>query len=92
MQDTGSIIKKTASLAKPIVTGLGFTLVDVEYVKEDGEYYLRIFIDKPGGVTIDDCVAVTHPMNEELDKEDFIDTAYIFEVSSPGGREPNHAL
>ena len=56
----------------------------MEYVKEGPDYYLRCFIDKEGGVTIDDCETVSRAMNDLLDKENFIDDAYIFEVSSPG--------
>lgn len=82
------IEEKTQSLAEPLAKELGLWLVDTEYVTEHGEKYLRIFIDKPGGVTIDDCVDLTRPMNDILDKNDFIKEAYIFEVSSPGLDRP----
>ena len=62
--------------------------MDVEYVKEGGQYYLRAYIDKPGGITIDDCVEVSRQMNEILDREDYIDGMYTFEVSSPGLGRP----
>lgn len=75
---------KTSELIQPILEELGFWLYDVEYVKEGGDYYLRVYIDKPSGVTIDDCVEVSRRMNEILDREDYIDDVYTFEVSSPG--------
>lgn len=76
--------KKTTEYILPILDGLGFSLYDLEYVKEAGEYFLRAFIDKPDGITIDDCVTVSRRMNEILDREDYIADAYTFEVSSPG--------
>ncbi len=71
-------------LVLPILERMQFELVDVEYVKEGSTWYLRIYIDKEGGITIDDCEAVSREMNEILDREDFIPDAYTFEVSSPG--------
>ena len=62
----------------------GFELVDVEYVKEGSDYYLRAYIDKPEGVNILDCENVSRALSEALDKADFIPDAYILEVSSPG--------
>ena len=76
--------KKTAEYIRPILDELGFSLYDLEYVKEAGEYFLRAFIDKPEGITIEDCVSVSRRMNEILDREDYISDAYTFEVSSPG--------
>ena len=74
----------TEELVLPILERMQFELVDVEYVKEGSTWYLRIYIDKEGGITIDDCEAVSREMNEILDREDFIPDAYTFEVSSPG--------
>lgn len=65
-----------------------FELVDVEYVKEGTNWYLRAYIDKPGGITIDDCETVSRALSEALDREDFIPEAYIMEVSSPGLGRP----
>jgi ribosome maturation factor RimP len=65
-----------------------FELVDLEYVKEGSTWYLRAYIDKEGGITINDCEAVARRMNDLLDEEDFIPDAYIFEVSSPGLGRP----
>ena len=61
----------------------GFELVDVEYVKEGSNWYLRAFIDKPGGISIDDIEPISRELSEKLDQEDFISDAYILEVSSP---------
>lgn len=80
--------KKTEKLILPILDELGFELVDIEYVKEGQDYYLRAFIDKPGGITIDDIVVVTRKMNVLLDEHDYISEQYIFEVSSPGVDRP----
>ena len=75
---------RTEALILPIVERMEFELVDVEYVKEGSTWYLRAYIDKPGGITVNDCEAVAREMNEILDAEDFISDSYIFEVSSPG--------
>ena len=79
---------KAEKLILPITERLGLELVDMEYVKEGSDYFLRAYIDKEGGVTIDDCEAVSRPFSDRLDEEDFIPDAYILEVSSPGlGRQ-----
>ena len=80
--------QKTEELILPIVEGNGFELVDVEYVKEGGTWYLRAYIDKEGGITVNDCEAVAREMNEILDREDFVEDSYVFEVSSPGLGRP----
>ena len=79
---------KTEELILPILDRMGFELVDVEYVKEGQDFYLRAYIDKPGGITINDCVDVSREMNELLDQYDYISDPYIFEVSSPGLGRP----
>ena len=66
----------------------GFDLWDVEYVKEGGNWYLRAYIDKPGGIMVDDCEVVSRELSDILDEKDFIDEAYILEVSSPGLGRP----
>lgn len=76
--------RRTEALIQPILDRLGFVLWDVEYVKEGADHYLRAYIDKENGITIDDCVEVSRALSDELDREDFIDEAYILEVSSPG--------
>lgn len=79
-----AIEKTTEELVSPILDEMDFYLYDVEYVKEGADYYLRIYIDKEGGITINDCEAVSRRMNEILDEKDYVQDAYIFEVSSPG--------
>lgn len=76
--------KKTEELLAPIAQNAGVKIYDVEYVKEGSDYYLRAYIDKEGGVNIDDCETVSRALSDALDKEDFIADAYILEVSSPG--------
>jgi ribosome maturation factor RimP len=73
---------------KPILDEHNFELVDVEYVKEGTNWYLRVFIDKEGGITIDDCELVSRALEKILDKEDPIKNSYILEVSSPGLDRP----
>jgi ribosome maturation factor RimP len=75
---------RTEKMMTPIADRLSLKIYDVEFVKEGEEYYLRVYIDKDGGVTIDDCEAASRALSDELDKEDFISEAYILEVSSPG--------
>lgn len=79
---------KTEELLMPVIEAEGFELVDVEYVKEGSNWYLRTYIDKPGGITIDDCEIVSRALSAILDKEDYIKEAYILEVSSPGLLRP----
>lgn len=80
--------KRTEAILQPIVDAKNYELVDVEYVKEAGYWYLRAYIDKEGGIAVDDCEAVSRELGDILDKEDFIDDAYILEVSSPGLGRP----
>ena len=80
--------KKTEELITPLIDAEGFELVDVEYVKEGADWYLRVQIDKDGGITVNDCEKISRAFNEILDREDYIDDAYIFEVSSPGLLRP----
>ena len=80
--------QKTEELVTPFVEDKGFELVDVEYVKEGGNWYLRAYIDKPGGITVDDCEVISRSLSDKLDEEDFIEGAYILEVSSPGLGRP----
>ena len=80
--------EKTEKLLEPIVSELSFELVDVEYVKEGGTWYLRAYIDKPGGITVDDCETVSRRFSDILDEKDYIEDSYVFEVSSPGLGRP----
>ena len=79
-----AIEERCEQLLEPIMTEFGFDLWDIGYVKEGKDYYLRVFIDKEGGITIDDCVDVSRRLSDVLDTEDFIEDAYTLEVSSPG--------
>ena len=88
------VTELTAGLAAPIVEAAGCTLWDVEYVKEAGEWFLRVYIDKEGGVSINDCEAVSRPLSDALDEADPIEGSYTLEVSSAGAdrvlKKPEH--
>ena len=75
---------RTEELLLPIAEANQVEIYDIEYVKEGGDWYLRAYIDKEGGVTINDCEAVSRALSDALDAEDFVEDAYILEVSSPG--------
>lgn len=79
---------KTEAFLLPLLEKHQFELVDVEYIKEAGNWYLRTYIDKEGGITVDDCEVISRKLSEWLDKEDFIEDSYIMEVSSPGLGRP----
>lgn len=85
-----------AALAAPVVEQAGCSLWDVEYVKEAGAWFLRLYIDKPQGISIADCEAVSRPLSDLLDEADPIEGAYTFEVSSAGAdrvlKKPEHFL
>lgn len=82
------IVETVENMVMPIIDENGFELVDVEYVKEGANWYLRIYADKEGGINIDDCVLISRALEAKLDEDDFIEDAYILEVSSPGlGRQ-----
>lgn len=78
----------TAELAAPVVAEQGCELWDVEYVKEAGTWYLRLYIDKEGGVNINDCEAISRRVSDLLDEVDPIEGSYTFEVSSAGAERP----
>ena len=83
------IENEAEKLTEPIVLKHGVRIYDVEYVKEGPEYYLNIYIDKDGGVSILDCEAVSRELSDKLDEADLISDAYTLVVSSPGlGRTP----
>ena len=88
------VTETVEALARPIVEQQGCTLWDVEYIKEAGVWYLRLYIDKPGGVSINDCEAVSRPVSDLLDQADPIEGSYTFEVSSAGAdralKKPEH--
>ncbi len=82
------VLKSVKNICESIATSLNYELVDVEYIKESGSYYLRIYIDKPGGITLDDCQIMSVAVSEKLDENDPIKEAYYLEVSSPGLDRP----
>jgi len=82
------VIKKVWELAEPVILSLGLELVDVEFQREPRGWVLRLYIDKPGGVTLGDCVQVSEILSDLLDAKDFIHHQYHLEVSSPGVDRP----
>lgn len=94
MSERGENVKKAeieaycTELVTPIIEENDFELVDVEYVKEGADYYLRVYADKDGGINIDDCVFISRALEAKLDESDSIKDAYILEVSSPGLTRP----
>ncbi len=82
------IAQTVSKLAEPVVAGLGFELVDTEYVKEGSDMVLRLYVDKPGGIGIDECETVSRAVEKVIDEADPIEGSYIFEVSSPGLDRP----
>ena len=87
--DSEIITERFNELLRPVLEENGFELVKTEYVRESGNYFLRAFIDKPDGITINDCALVSRIMSKKLDKDDFIEEAYTMEVCSPGFLENN---
>ena len=88
MAGSANTEKRIEELIQPTVTEMGYELVDVEFVKEGPNWYLRIFIDKEGGVTIDDCEVVSKTLEKIFDEKDPIEQAYFLEISSPGIDRP----
>lgn len=84
MAKGGNTVAAVRAIAEPIAEQLGLSIWDIRFLKEGTTWYLRIFIDKDGGVSIDDCVDMTHAVNKPLDEADPIEQAYCLEVSSPG--------
>lgn len=80
--------QRTEAVLLPIVEEYDFELVDVEYVKEGGTWYLRAYIDKPGGITVNDCETVSRRLSDILDEQDYIEDSYVMEISSPGLGRP----
>ena len=82
------LIEHVEAIAMKLAEGFGYEIVDVDYVKEGPNWYLKVFADKPGGFSINDCVALSHALEEQLEENDPIENAYILEVSSPGLDRP----
>ncbi|MCC3376195.1 ribosome maturation factor RimP [Cohnella sp. REN36] len=85
---TSKIKSVVEQLVTPFLDDNGFQLVDVEYVKEGSNYFLRVFVDKEGGIDIDDCGRISEFLSAKLDEADPISDAYFLEVSSPGAERP----
>lgn len=81
-------LEKIARLMQPLLNEKGLELVDLEYKREGRDWFLRLFLDKPGGITLDDCADASHEISALLEVEDPIETAYRLEVSSPGLDRP----
>lgn len=84
MAGKGNTVSRVAEIVTPYAKELGLEIWDIRFVKEGTDWYLRIFIDKEGGVSIDDCVDLTHAITKPLDEADPISQSYLLEVSSPG--------
>ena len=84
MAGKGNTVSKVMEIITPYAKSLGLEIWDVRFVKEGTDWYLRIFIDKEDGVSIDDCVDLTHAITKPLDEADPISQSYTLEVSSPG--------
>ena len=88
MSKAEGYVKKTEEFLSGLKLPFGFEVVDVEYVKEAGTWYLRAYCDTDSGIGVDECADISRALSDWLDKEDFIDDSYILEVSSPGlGRQ-----
>jgi ribosome maturation factor RimP len=87
-----TIARRAGELASPILSSLNLELVDIQFVKEGKNHFLRVFIDSPAGVDLDTCEKVSEKLSEVLDREDPIKEAYFLEVSSAGAERPlkNH--
>ena len=82
------VTELVSAMAAPLVEAAGCSLWDVEYVREAGQWFLRVYIDKEGGVSINDCEAVSRPLSDALDEADPIEGSYVLELSSAGADRP----
>jgi len=82
--DPGSILDRVAEIVRPILDREGMELVDLQYRREQGAWVLRVFIDKPGGTALEDCVQISRRIEDVIEVEDVISHRYRLEVSSPG--------
>lgn len=87
-----ALIETLDNLVRPIAEELGYEIYHIEYVKENGEYYLRFYIDKDGGIKLSDCEALSRRISDLMDEKDPIKEAYYLEVSSPGLNRSLHTL
>jgi len=84
----GKVVTSVTEVVKSVIENMGFELVEVEYVKEGPNWYLRLYVDKKGGISIDECAEINDAVDPLIDKLNPIEDAYIFEVSSPGLDRP----
>lgn len=84
----GIIVREISQLIEPILEEMGIELVDVEYVSSQGGWVVRVYVDKEGGITVDDCASVSREIEEIIDIKDIVPHSYILEVSSPGLNRP----
>jgi ribosome maturation factor RimP len=82
-----SVVERVRQIAEPLAASMGLEVVEVEYLRE-GRWVLRLFVDKPGGINLDDCSTFSHALAPALDVEDVGDSGYSLEVSSPGLDRP----
>ncbi|RPI77952.1 MAG: ribosome maturation factor RimP [Desulfobacteraceae bacterium] len=85
---TKAIVNQVIELVEPVLADLGFELVDAEHTVNQGRWILRLYMDREGGVTLDDCARVSNELGDLLDVKDLIEHEYILEVSSPGLNRP----
>jgi ribosome maturation factor RimP len=88
MSEAKRIAEKVSLFAESLLPGMGMDVIDVEFRVESGRWVLRVFIDKEGGVTLDDCARVSRELGDLIEAEDIINYHYVFEVSSPGLDRP----
>jgi ribosome maturation factor RimP len=88
MSEIKRIVDKISHLVEPVVQEFGMEMVDVEFRTERGRWILRVFIDKEGGITVDDCASVSRELGDLIEAEDIIDYPYVLEISSPGLNRP----
>ena len=82
------VTQQVADLVEPILAEMGFELVDVEYLSKQGRWVLRLYVDKEGGITIDDCARLSGEIGDLIDVKDVIEHEYVLEISSPGLNRP----
>jgi ribosome maturation factor RimP len=82
------IVHEVSSVAEPLLDSLGMEMVDTEFLSEKGRWVLRVFIDREGGVTLDDCAGVSRELGDLIEAKNIIDYPYVLEVSSPGLNRP----
>jgi ribosome maturation factor RimP len=88
ISESKRIVHEVSSLAEPLLDSWGMEMVDTEFLSEKGRWILRVFIDREGGVTLDDCAGVSRELGDLIEAKNIIDSPYVLEVSSPGLNRP----